>query len=157
MRSKRSWLLIGALLIGPGGCGSLISSHHDVSAYTPVFAAAEGCELPQLREAVEHDPRLLKAVEWDGATLLHDAVVHDCRDLVAYLLDKGANPNAAKSDGVRPLHLAAMRGDLPLIVLLLSHRARVNAVDAKGWTPLDRAEKWDHPEVAAYLRQHGGG
>ena len=156
MRRSNGWRLSVALLVSLGGCGTFISSHHNVQAYTPVFAAADGCDLAKVREAVEHDRNLLKATEWDDATLLHDAVGHNCRDLTEYLLDQGADPNAAKTDGVRPLHLAAQRGVLPIVALLLAHGAHINARDSKGWTPLDRSVKWNHTDVAKYLRQHGG-
>jgi ankyrin repeat protein len=156
MRRSNGWLLSVTLLISLDGCGTFVSSHHDVHAYTPVFAAADACDLAKVQAAVERDRKLLKATEWDDATLLHDAVGHNCRDLTGYLLEQGADPNAAKTDGVHPLHLAAQRGDLPIVSLLLAHGADINARDSKGWTPLDRAGKWKHPEVAEYLRRRGG-
>jgi len=51
---------------------------------------------------------------------------------------------------------AAQRGVLPIVALLLAHGAHINARDSKGWTPLDRSVKWNHTDVAKYLRQHGG-
>jgi ankyrin repeat protein len=138
------------------GCGLLVSSHHRIEDYTPVFAAADACNLPEVRQAVDQDSNRLIATEWDNATLLHNAVGHNCVELAAYLLDKGANPNAVRTDGVTPLHLAAERGNIQIMELLLKHGANINAIDATGWTPLDRAVKWDRADAAAYLRQHGG-
>jgi ankyrin repeat protein len=130
--------------------------HHRTEDYTPLVAAADGCDLRTVRDAVEKDPSLLESTEWDNATLLHNAVGHDCTELAAYLLDKGANANATKSDGVTPLHMAAQRGNIEIMDLLLQHNANINAVDAKGWTPFDRAQKWDHADAAAFLKQRGG-
>jgi ankyrin repeat protein len=122
-----------------------------------VFAAATSGDLSTVREAVNRDPTLLKATEWDNATLLHDAVGQKHRDIAAYLLDKGADVNAVTKDGLTALHMAAQNGDIVIIKLLLEpeRKATINPVDSKGWTPLDRAVKWGHPNAVEFLRQHG--
>lgn len=149
-------VLFSVVLTCLAGCGFLISSHHKTEEYTPVVAAADACDLAKVQKAIDQDPSLLKTTEWDNATLLHDAVGHNCKELAAYLLDKGADANAVKTDGVTPLHIAAQRGNIEIAELLLEHGAEINAVDSKGWTPLDRAEKWGHADAAGFLRQHGG-
>ena len=137
-------------------CQYLAPFHHDPAKYKAVFAAADACDLPAVKMAVEQQSGLLRATEWDGATLLHDAAAHRCDELAAFLLTSGANPNAAQTDGETPLHIAAQRGDLTMIGALLAHGAHVNAVDGKSWTPLDRANRWSHPSAVAYLASHGG-
>jgi hypothetical protein len=149
-------LLTCAIQAGVGGCAVLEPSHHSVEAYTPVFASADACDTAQVRQAIDKNPSLLRATEWERATLLHEAVGHNCKELTRYLLERGANPNAVESDGVTPLHLAAERGNMQTVELLLAHGARINPVDSKGWTPFDRATLWRHPDVAGYLSQHGG-
>ena len=145
-----------AILTAVGGCTLLAPSHHRAEDYTPIFASADACDTAQVRQAIIANPTLLSATGWDHATLLHESADHRCGDLTRYLLEKGANPNATKSDGITPLHLAAQRGDMSAVELLLAHHARTNPVDARGWTPLDMARHWDHPDVVAYLRLHGG-
>jgi ankyrin repeat protein len=56
--------------------------------------------------------------------------------LAAFLLDKGANPNAAGA-GYTALHAAVLRGDLDLVKALLAHGADANAQLTKG-TPMSR-------------------
>jgi ankyrin repeat protein len=109
-----------------------------------------------VREAVEKDPSLVKATEWENATLLHDTVGQNHLDVAKYLLDKGADVNATTKDGLTALHMAAQNGNIGIITLLLERRAAIDALDAKSWTPLDRAEKWGHTDAAEFLRQRGG-
>jgi ankyrin repeat protein len=157
MKSYRYFLvLLLTLSTLSSGCGLVVPSHHPTEEYTPVFAAALRGDLPAVQQAVEKDPTLVKATEWENATLLHDAVIQNHIDLAKYLLEKGADVNAVKTDGVTALHIAARNGNIEMIMLLLQWEATINAVDAKGWTPLDRAEKWGHQDGAKFLRQHGG-
>ena len=159
MNQRRAHIVFACIVvacIGIGSCGFIFPSHHRTEDYTPVFAAADACDLNAVRQVVDYDPRLLKATEWDNATLLHDAVGHNCKELVAYLLTKGVDVNAVMDDRVTALHLAAQRGNIPIADLLLQHGANINAIDAKGWTPLDRAEKWKHEDMVVFLRKGGG-
>jgi ankyrin repeat protein len=158
MRPQRYYLILWfALATLFNGCALVLSSNHRTEDYAPVFAAATSGDLPTVREAVKRDPTLLKATEWDNATLLHDAVGQKHQDVAAYLLDKGADVNAVTKDGLTALHMAAQNGDTVIIRLLLQPErdTKIDPVDSKGWTPLDRALKWGHPDAADLLRQHG--
>jgi len=138
-----------------GGCALIAPSHQRTEDYTPVFAAASGGDLSTLKKDVDADPTLLRATEWDNATLLHDAVQQNHLDAATYLLDKGADINAVTRDGLTPLHMAAQNGNIGIITSLLGRGAKIDPVDAKGWTPLDRAINWGHPDAAELLRRHG--
>lgn len=120
--------------------------------YTPLFAAACAGDLAAVRRGLEADPSKISATEWGGATLLHDAVQQKHLSVAVYLLDAGADINAVSDGGVTPLHMAAMNGDIEMIRLLLRRGANIHAIDARGWTAADRAEKWERPEAAAFLR-----
>jgi ankyrin repeat protein len=137
-------------------CGLVAPSHHRTEEYTQVFSDATGGNLKAVQQAVEKDPNLVKATEWENATLLHDAVIQNHIDIAKYLLEKEADVNAVKTDGVTALHMAARNGNIEMMMLLLQWGATINAVDAKGWTPLDRAQKWGHQDAAEFLRHHEG-
>jgi ankyrin repeat protein len=66
------------------------------------------------------------------------------RDLVEFLLDKGADPNAAPN-GFTALHEAVMRRDEKMVAALLSHHADPNA-PLKTWTPTRRSSEDFHFE-----------
>jgi ankyrin repeat protein len=157
MKRYRYYLLL--LLVFPilyGGWSLVSPSHHRTADYTPLFAAAAGGDLATVRAAIDKDPTLVKATEWEKATLLHDAVGQNHQDVATYILDKGADVNAATTDGLTALHMAAQNGNIGIIKLLLERGAKIDAADSKGWTPRDRAVKWGHPDAAEFLRQHGG-
>ena len=68
-------------------------------------------------------------------------------DLVQFLLERHANPNAADA-GFSPLHAAIMRRDEKMVEALLAHGADPNA-PVTGWTPTRRSSKDLHfsPEL----------
>jgi len=72
-----------------------------------------------------------------SATVL--ATHSDFRDMVEFLLDKGADPSAAGA-GFSALHEAIMRRDEKIVAALLDHGADANA-PLKTWTPTRRASQ----------------
>ncbi len=92
--------------------------------------------------------------------------------LVAFLLDKGANPNAMRA-GFAPLHEAIMRRDDAIVSALLAHGADANAKlltwtptrrssddwnfapELVGATPIWLAARFDEPAVMRLLLNHG--
>ncbi len=73
----------------------------------------------------------------DGSTALHWAVYWQQNELVAQLLKKGADVQAATRLGATPLYLAAVNGDAALLQVLLTAGADPNlTVLSNGETPL---------------------
>lgn len=133
MRRRISFVGILAGVFALSGCaGILTPSHHAPEEYGAVFAAASAGDIPTLRRDIDDNPHLLKATEWEGRTLLHDAADKSQLDAARYLLDRGADVNAVTTDGRTALHMAAQRGDIAIITLLLSRGAVIDKRDAKG-------------------------
>ena len=101
------------------------------------------------------DPQM--ASQPAGFTPLHSAVADDegaqVKDMVRWLLDAGADPNAPSASGGTPLHTAAFTGNLPVIQMLLAAGGDPQAPDKKGHTPLDYARERHHSEAAAMLHK----
>jgi RNA polymerase sigma factor (sigma-70 family) len=87
-----------------------------------------------------------------GETPLWAATVTDCPDVVAYLLEHGADPNVRGTLGHTALHVAAMRGWPHMVEKLLVHGADPRATDEAGRTALDWADLKGHAHVQALLR-----
>lgn len=79
-------------------------------------------------------------------------------DLIAFLLERGANPNAKSTDasGTAPLHLSVEGGDVEATALLLSHKADPNIRLGMGsLTPLFFAAREGLVETAVQVLDAG--
>jgi hypothetical protein len=103
---------------------------------TPIRYAARRGHTKVLQVLIDHGAR----INDDGRPLI-DAISNGNCDAVKVLLNAGARmPNDA-------IHYAIHAG-IPMIELLLDRGARVTQEN------IDRAEKWNKPEIAEFLRKH---
>ena len=73
-------------------------------------------------------------------TPLHYAAGYNKLEVVALLLDKGADIHALSTLGITPLHFAARYNTPEVVALLLDRGAPPDALDNGDFTPLDYAE-----------------
>src|SRR5579864_5239449 len=100
-----------------------------------MFAARVG-DLASAKLLVAAGANVNDADAWGiSATVL--AAHSDFREVVEFLLDKGADPNKAEA-GFTALHEAIMRRDEKMVGALLAHGADPNA-PLRTWTPTRRA------------------
>lgn len=87
---------------------------------------------------------------------LHAAVAGQASlELLALLLDGGADVNATQHGGFTPLQATAQNGDLAATELLLARGANPLARADEGQTALAFALEGSHEDVARLLREHG--
>jgi hypothetical protein len=80
------------------------------------------------------------------------AALNGKTDIVAMLLQRGANINARTRSGVTALSAAASKGYADVVSLLLRNRANVNIKDNKGRTALDMAQAGGFAEIVQMLK-----
>uniref|UniRef100_UPI001EAF17B7 ankyrin-2-like n=1 Tax=Oncorhynchus gorbuscha TaxID=8017 RepID=UPI001EAF17B7 len=90
----------------------------------------------------------------NGITPLHVASKRGNTNMVALLLDRGAQIDAKTRDGLTPLHCAARSGHDPAIELLLERGAPILARTKNGLSPLHMSAQGDHVECVKHLLQH---
>mgnify|MGYP001184982314 FL=1 len=116
--------------------------------------------LPVLEALVAAGARLDARLE--GRTLLHDAASQGNALVAAWLIDRGADVNAANDckdrcaeSGWRPLHNAQRFRPAELVTLLASRGASIDATAADGRTALHVAAATGSLEGAFTLCRHG--
>jgi 7,8-dihydropterin-6-yl-methyl-4-(beta-D-ribofuranosyl)aminobenzene 5'-phosphate synthase len=98
-------------------------------------AIAQG-DLSQVKTALAAEPDLLEFRAQDTFTPLMRAVQVGKADVASYLIEKGADLNAAADQDMTALHLAGAFGKIDCARLLLENEANVNVLDVNKRTPL---------------------
>ena len=113
--------------------------------------AADHFKIPQLlyQHGADVDLR-----GYDKLTLLCVASNRH-RDVVEWLLNRGADPNIGGRTGWTSLHCAARFGRTDIAEILLQYKAVVDAQDNCGQIPLHLASKWGHVNFTRLLLERG--
>jgi len=88
----------------------------------------------------------------ENVTLLHWAAINNRKEVVRYLVSKGADASAIGGDlQSTPLHWATRQGHLAMVVLLVSFGADPSILDGEGCNCLHLAAQFGHTALVAYL------
>jgi ankyrin repeat protein len=109
------------------------SGPRPISNYALHYAAASG-DLEAARKALNQDPSLLNSVDSDDRTALHYAAAADAAEVVALLLQKGADPDRQTKVGVTPLHWATEFDSSRVIPILIKHGLNLELARRDGGT-----------------------
>jgi ankyrin repeat protein len=128
------------LVVNRGGPNGTIADEPyvgdvDKGGSTPLLFAARSGDLESAKLLVAAGAGVNDRAA-DGYSAMQLASHSGHGELALWLLDHGANPNAAEA-GFTTLHTAVLTGDLPLVKALLSHGANPNAKITKA-TPIRR-------------------
>jgi ankyrin repeat protein len=141
-----------------------------------IHEAAELGDLEKVKAYLEKDPKQINATDSKGRTVLGRAARSGKKELVEFLLDKGATEdvfaaaivgqtdkiaaflkqdpkliNARDSGGKTALHWAALYGQTKVMELLLANKADVNSLDEDGFTPLHWAATFNQSDAVKVL------
>ncbi|CEF62677.1 Lethal (2) 35Be [Strongyloides ratti] len=100
------------------------------------LTAAEEGDLQTIKEKLQKDGSLKFAKDQDGYTAMHRAAYNKHIDVVKYLLQAGANPEAQTNEGWTVLHSAAYWGNFDAVGILISFGMDVNVTSNGNLTPL---------------------
>jgi ankyrin repeat protein len=90
-----------------------------------------------------------------GTTALHWAVYNDQPELVAALIEAGADVETTNNYGASPLGEAAITGNPAVIEMLLAAGADPNASNPEGQTALMVLARTENTEASKILLEHG--
>jgi beta-lactamase regulating signal transducer with metallopeptidase domain/ankyrin repeat protein len=128
----------------------------------PLIAAAARGNMDIVRLLLDRGANANAYAAGDGNPLIA-AAQHDKIDVARLLVERGANVNGFAEGDETPLMNAAEQGHLDMVKFLVERGAKVNlAYWVERWgnqkelrSPLNMAQKYDHDDVAAYLRSKG--
>ncbi|RYD30528.1 MAG: ankyrin repeat domain-containing protein [Verrucomicrobiaceae bacterium] len=86
-------------------------------------------------------PVTVFSVSFLGDTPLHVAVRRGDIEIVAEMLEAGADIDAIGQDGFSALHFAVMFDDVPIVLLLLENGASISTMSDWDESPLDSAAR----------------
>lgn len=151
-----------------GWCGAIHGAE--------IHEASELGDLEKVRAYLEKDPKQINATDSKVRTVLGRAARSGKKELVEFLLEKGATEdifaaaivghtdkvaaflkqdpkliNARDSGGKTALHWAALYGQTKVMELLLAKKADVNSLDEDGFTPLHWAATFNQSDAVKLL------
>ncbi|XP_006887844.1 PREDICTED: 2-5A-dependent ribonuclease [Elephantulus edwardii] len=125
----------------------------------PLISAIVEEDVEKVKQLLERgtDVNFQQAGGW---TPLHNAVVncntlHKSEEIVALLLQYGADPLQRKDNGATPFILAGISGNVNLLRLFLSKGSEVNECDFNGFTAFMEAATYGKTEALRFLKKEG--
>ncbi|MDQ7825763.1 MAG: ankyrin repeat domain-containing protein [Candidatus Eremiobacteraeota bacterium] len=125
------------------------------SAQTDIDKEISSGNLEKVKTLVKRDPGLLTGRDFMGYTPLHMAVADNKKEIVRFLISKGADVNATDAQGSVPLHYAASEGNKDIMDLLLEKGAQIEAKNKLNLTPLHMAVMQNKKDTAGLLLKKG--
>lgn len=133
---------------------SSLPIEHDYSGFDIVKATQYGA-INRVRELVDAGFDVNQP-DSETVTLLHWAAINNRREIIAYLLEKGAIVDAVGGElNATPLHWATRQGHLGGCVQLMQSGADPSLRDAEGCSCIHLAAQFGHTALVAYFIARG--
>ncbi|MEZ4729159.1 MAG: ankyrin repeat domain-containing protein [Caldilineaceae bacterium] len=120
--------------------------------------ALQNNDIAAIRKRVREEPSYLTRPDYWGDTPLLTAIQFAHLDLVDFLLQQGADPNACGTGGYTSL-LTAIESEQAastlIVAALLKAGADLQQTGANGWAPLHMAAAYGHVDKAELLIKAG--
>lgn len=144
--------LAGLLLLAWSGSAALAQTTGDLDEF---YRSVTDGRIEVVRDGLRQNPDWANAELFLGIRPVYRAAVLNREEVVALLLEAGADVNARTDRGTHALHAAAQHGYNPILQRLLAAGAEVDPRNDEGQTPLFLAIRNGHEDSAEALIAKG--
>eukprot|EP00261_Vitis_vinifera_P032576 XP_019073819.1 PREDICTED: ankyrin repeat domain-containing protein, chloroplastic isoform X1 [Vitis vinifera] len=118
--------------------------------WLPLHTLAASGEFYLMDALLKHNVDI-NAVDKDGLTALHKAIIGKKQAITNYLLRESANPYVRDKEGATLMHYAVQTASSHAIKILLLYNVDINLQDNDGWTPLHLAVQTRRTDLVRLL------
>ncbi|XP_030463980.2 ankyrin repeat domain-containing protein, chloroplastic [Syzygium oleosum] len=118
--------------------------------WLPLHTLAASGEFYLMNALLKHNVDI-NAVDKDGLSALHKAIIGKKQAIMNYLLRESANPFISDKEGATLMHYAVQTASSQAIKILLLYNIDINVQDNDGWTPLHLAVQSRRTDVVRLL------
>ncbi|KAK7307457.1 hypothetical protein VNO77_40537 [Canavalia gladiata] len=118
--------------------------------WLPLHTLAACGEFYLLDSLLKHNVDI-NAVDKDGLTALHRAIIGKKQAITNYLLRNSANPFVLDKEGATLMHYAVQTASIMTVKILLLYNVDINLQDNDGWTPLHVAVQAQRTDLVRLL------
>ncbi|WRX10513.1 protein of unknown function DUF3447 - like 6 [Theobroma cacao] len=122
--------------------------------WLPLHTLAASGEFYLVDALLKHNVDI-NAVDKNGLTAVHKAIIGKKQAITNYLLRESANPFVRDEDGATLMHYAVRTASTPTIKLLLLYNVDINLQDNDGWSPLHLAVQARRTDIVKLLLIRG--
>ncbi|XP_022741735.1 ankyrin repeat domain-containing protein, chloroplastic-like isoform X3 [Durio zibethinus] len=122
--------------------------------WLPLHTLAASGEFYLVDALLKHNVDI-NAVDKNGLTAIHKAIIGKKQAITNYLFRESANPFVRDEDGATLMHYAVNAASTPTIKLLLLYNVDINLQDNDGWTPLHLAVQGRRTDIVKLLLIRG--
>lgn len=141
-----------ALLVGWSTTAAWAQPQGDLDEF---FRSVTDGRVEIVREGLSRNPAWANAELFMGIRPVYRAAVLGREEVLALLIEAGADVNQTTKRGTHAMHAAAQNGHLGILEKLILAGAEIDPVNELGETPLILAVRYGHPKVVERLLAKG--
>ncbi|MFP4498360.1 MAG: ankyrin repeat domain-containing protein [Vulcanimicrobiota bacterium] len=126
-----------------------------LSLTNQLFTALNTNDLEKIQQILNENPHLINARKQGQGTVIHYASSRSNKEVIDFLLSKGARLGEKDREGNYPIQYAVKSGNMQNVNYMLEEGSNPNVKDNNSITPLHISIKTVQPRIASLLIDNG--